>query len=95
MDKSVSDIFTVLEAETPDTVDLRDLEAPEPMENVLLACSRLGAGEFFLAQLPHVPTPLFPHLEARKLDWWVHEKQDGSALLLIRGPANTCPPRGG
>ncbi len=84
MDRSVSDIFQVLGTETPDINDLRNLEAPEPMEKVLLACAQLGAGEFFLAQLPHVPTPLLPHLESRGLSWWVHEKADESALLLVR-----------
>ncbi len=84
MDKTVSDIFVVLGTKTPEIVDLRDLEAPEPMEKVLLACSQLGAGEFFLAHLPRVPTLLFPHLETRKLNWWVHEEEDHSALLLIR-----------
>ena len=83
MDKTVSDNFTVLGATTPDMVDLRDLEAPEPMEKVLLACSGLGAGEFFLARLPRVPTLLFPHLQTRGLNWWVHEEEDHSALLLI------------
>ena len=84
MNKSVSDIFKVLGSRTPDIIDLRDLEAPEPMEKVLLACAQLGAGEFFLARLPHVPTMLFPHLETRGLSWWVHEEEDRSALLLIR-----------
>ena len=84
MNKSVSDIFTVLGSQTPDIIDLRDLEAPEPMEKVLLACSQLDAGDFFLAHLPHVPTMLFPHLETRGLNWWVHEEEDHSALLLIR-----------
>jgi hypothetical protein len=84
MDKTVSDIFTVLGTSTPDIVDLRDLEAPEPMEKVLLACSQLVDGEFFLAHLPRVPAMLFPHLETRGLNWWVHEEEDHSALLLIR-----------
>jgi hypothetical protein len=57
------------------------------MEKVLLACAQLGAGEFFLARLPHVPTMLFPHLESRGLSWWVHEEEDHSALLLIRSNA--------
>lgn len=84
MGKSVSDIFAVLGTEKPDIVDLRDLEAPEPMEKILMSCSELAVGDFFLAQLPHIPTPLFPHLEARGLKWWVHEREDQSALLLIR-----------
>lgn len=87
MDKTVSDIFPVLGAGTPHLVDLRDLEAPEPMEKVLLACSELDAGEFFLAHLPRVPTLLFPHLETRGLSWWVHEEADHSAMLLIRRDA--------
>jgi hypothetical protein len=87
MNKSVSDIFRVLGNQTPDIVDLRDLEAPEPMEKVLLACAQLNDGEFFLAHLPHVPTMLFPHLETRGLSWWVHEEEDRSALLLIRSGA--------
>ncbi len=87
MDKSVSEIFVVLGTRKPDMVDLRELEAPEPMEKVLLACSQLDAGDFFLAHLPRVPTLLFPHLETRGLNWWVHEEEDHSALLLIRKDA--------
>ena len=87
MDKTVSDIFAVLGCQNPDIVDLRDLEAPEPMEKVLLACAQLGAGEFYLARVPRVPTLLFPQLESRDLSWWVHEEEDHSALLLIRKKA--------
>ena len=87
MDKTVSDIFAVLGCQNPDIVDLRDLEAPEPMEKVLLACAQLGAGEFFLARVPRVPVMLFPHLDARGLRWWVHEEADQSALLLVRREA--------
>ena len=84
MNVSVSDKFAVLENQVPETVDLRNLEAPIPMEKVLLACSQLDTGEFFLAHLPHVPIMLFPHLESRGLQWWVHEESDQSALVLIR-----------
>ncbi|GMR15608.1 MAG: hypothetical protein BMS9Abin30_1243 [Gammaproteobacteria bacterium] len=84
MVKSVSDNFAVLGSRTPEIVDLRDLEAPGPMEKVLLACSQLDEGEFFLAHVPHVPVLLFPHLESRGLRWWVHEEADQSALLLVR-----------
>lgn len=84
MNKSVSDLFKVLGNRKPEIVDLRDLEAPGPMEKVLLACSELGAGEFFLARVPAVPNLLFPHLESRGLRWWVHEEPDQSALILVR-----------
>ena len=84
MADSVSDKFAVLGNHTPGVVDLRNLEAPEPMERILLACSQLGDGDFFLAHLPHAPIMLFPHLESRGLQWWVHEEPDQSALVLIR-----------
>ena len=84
MIKSVSHKFPVPGLETLEIVDLRELEAPEPMEKVLLASSKLGDGQFFLAHLPHVPMPLFPQLELRGLRWWVHEEADQSALILIR-----------
>jgi len=89
MTVSVSDKFTVLGNQAPGIVDLRDLEAPIPMERVLTACSHLDPGEFFLAHLPHTPIMLFPHLESRGLQWWVHEEPDQSALVLIRAGKET------
>lgn len=87
MTKTVSDKFNVLGEETPEIIDLRGLEAPEPMEKVLIACAQLNASEFFLAHLPHRPNMLFPHLESRGLSWWIHEEPDQSALVLIRKEA--------
>lgn len=84
MNISITEKFSVLGDEIPRVTDLRNLEAPIPMERVLLACSRLDSGEFFLAHLPHVPIMLFPHLESRGLQWWVYEEPDESALVLIR-----------
>ena len=69
---------------SPEIIDLRDLEAPEPMERILLACAKLEADDSYLAHLPHVPMPLFPHLESRGLSWRVREQADGSAVLTIR-----------
>lgn len=84
MNKSVSDHFNVVENELPGIIDLRGLEAPEPMQKILQACTQMGPDDKYLAHLPHVPNLLFPHLEARGLHWHVHEKADGSALILIR-----------
>lgn len=84
MDKTVSDYFAVAADELPDIIDLRHLEAPEPMEKILLACTQMGADSKYLAHLPHVPNPLLPHLEARGLSWQLYEKDDGSVLILIR-----------
>ncbi len=67
----------------PEVIDLRGLEAPEPMEKILMACSKLGTQDHFLARLPHLPTPLFPHLEARGMAWQVHEQTDGSVIISI------------
>jgi len=74
----------ILASGVPDIVDLRDLEAPEPMERILIACAKLDPGMSFLARLPHVPHPLFPHLKSRNLQWQVLEEPDESALLLVR-----------
>ena len=74
----------VLCENAPDIVDLRDLEAPEPMHHVLLAASRLDGDQIYYARLPHVPYPLFPLLEERELRWWIHGEPDQSALLAVR-----------
>ena len=87
MRKTGSDYFSELENDIPEIIDLRDLEAPEPLEKILLACAQLGPGQRYLARLPHVPGPLFPHLQARGLDWQVHEEADGSAVIMIRRSA--------
>jgi len=84
MNKSVSNDINLAKDDLPGVVDLRGLEAPEPMQRILLACTQMGPDDKYLAHLPHVPNLLFPHLETRGLRWQVHEKADGSALLLIR-----------
>ena len=84
MNKHTSTYFPVPENYDSEILDLRDLEAPEPMEKILLACAQLEADDYFMAHLPHVPTPLFPHLEARGLEWQVLEDTDGSAVVMIR-----------
>ena len=83
MNRSISEYFDGQESEIPQIVDLRELEAPGPMETILMACAQLKPDEKYLAQLPHVPNPLFPHLETRGMQWQVFEQADGSALLLI------------
>jgi hypothetical protein len=84
MNKSLTEYLTTQEADMPEAVDLRGLEAPEPMEKILLACTQMPADELYLAHLPHTPEPLFPHLEMRGLKWHVFEEPDGSALVLIQ-----------
>lgn len=84
MNKLLAEYLSSQNAETPEVNDLRNLEAPEPMEKILLACTNMAADEQFLVHLPHVPEPLFPHLEMRGLEWQIFEEPDGSALVLIR-----------
>jgi len=83
MDESLTDYFDRPANEMPEIIDLRDLEAPGPMENVLLACAQLQPGQVYLAHLPHVPIMLFPHLGSRGLRWQVREQPDQSALLAV------------
>lgn len=65
--------------------DLRELEAPLPLERVLLSTAQLGPGDSRLFRLPRPPTLLLPHLQARGLIHFLHVEDDGSALLLVRG----------
>ena len=74
----------VLASRTPDIIDLRKMEAPEPMQRILTICTSMGKDDSYLARLPHVPNMLFPHLLARGMAWCVHEEQDNSALLMVR-----------
>jgi len=67
-------------------LDLRDLEAPEPMQRVLEAAARLGPGEALLARTPCYPRMLFPQLERRGLVWQAVEECDGSGLVHVRRP---------
>ncbi len=84
MDKLISDVFSLPGKNIPEIIDLCNLEAPEPMEKILLAGAVLGPDDAYLARLPHIPYPLLPHLETRGLAWQLHEEKDGSVLILIR-----------
>lgn len=83
MKPSISEHFASQNVAIPAIHDLRNLEAPEPLVRILTACAQLEGDEAYLAHLPHVPNPLFPHLKARGMQWKIFEEEDGSALLLI------------
>jgi len=87
MNRVLADIFSLTGDKIPAIVDLCNLEAPEPMEKILLAGAQLEPQDVYLARLPHIPYPLFPHLENRGLDWQIHEEEDGRVLILIRKQA--------
>jgi hypothetical protein len=67
-------------------LDLRELEAPEPLERILAASSALPPGDDLLVRTPRFPRMLFPHLDARGLDWEAAECADQSALVWVRRP---------
>lgn len=67
-------------------VDLRGLEAPEPLEQVLIAVAGLDPGDAYLARTPRVPRLLLQRLQERGLGFDVREEPDGSALLLCWAP---------
>ncbi|MFZ4579024.1 MAG: DUF2249 domain-containing protein [Myxococcota bacterium] len=76
----------VLGPKAPEVADLRELEAPEPMEQVLLRSSRLLPGQSLLARVPRTPTLLLPRLAERGLVATPCLQPDGSALLHVRRP---------
>ncbi len=76
-------VVEVLAPAAPEPVDLRDLHAPEPMERVLLAVSRLKPGEGYLARVPRVPRPLLAQLASRGLLALAHKEHDRSALIYV------------
>jgi AcrR family transcriptional regulator len=80
-------VLEILGTAVPDIIDLRELEAPEPLEQCLHSSARLAPGQDFYARLPRVPRLLLPRLQDRGLRFWVHEEPDSSALILIRNPA--------
>lgn len=83
MTDSISGYFKGRENDIPEVVDLRDLEAPEPLQRILESCASMSEGEYLLVHLPHVPNPLFPHLLNRGMQWRIFEQDDGSAQVLI------------
>ena len=84
MNKPVPDKWRISVENTSDIVDLCGLEPPEPIVKILTACAQLHGDDYYLARLPHAPTPLFPHLESRGLHWKLHEEADGRVLIMIR-----------
>jgi uncharacterized protein (DUF2249 family) len=71
-------------AATPE--DLLELEAPEPLERILLATTELAPGESYSARTPRHPRMLLPRLEERGLAFEVFDELDGSALVHVRKP---------
>jgi hypothetical protein len=71
---------------SPEVIDLRDLEAPEPFERMLEAAARLAPGDALLARLPRFPRLLPPQLAKRGLPWEIYEERDRTSLVHVRRP---------
>ena len=70
-----------------DPIDLRGLEAPEPLERVLQATVALSPGGTYLARTPRFPRLLLGRLAEQGVSANVHQEPDGSALVLCWRPA--------
>ena len=60
-------------------LDVRGLQAPEPLERVLATLDRLGDGDRILLKINCRPMPLFRILER---NGYVHEEWPGTDSLL-------------
>ncbi len=67
-------------------MDLCDLEAPLPMEQILEAVAELRPGEALIARTPCFPRPLLAQLDRRELDWEASEAVDASGLIWVGRP---------
>jgi len=72
--------------DAPAIMDLRDLEAPEPLKRILEASALLTPGETLMARTPRYPRALLPQLDERGLDWKAIEEPDQSALVWVGRP---------
>ena len=67
MNQTLADHFSVPEDDLARIVDLRNLEAPEPLVIILTASAQLGPDDTYLARLPHAQHHSSPIL--RRVDW--------------------------
>jgi len=65
-------------------LDLRELEAPEPLERILEAAAALEPDAALLARVPRFPRMLLPQLEQRGLAFEIFEEPDESALVFVK-----------
>lgn len=75
---------------TRDTLDLRQLPAPEPLVRALAAVEALAAGAVLRLLTPMRPLPLLEALRERRLGYSVTDHEDGGCAVTVwteDGPA--------
>ena len=70
------------------TIDVRQLEMPLPMHNILEALDNLPAGEALFVYHKRIPVFLLPELAERNFDHRIKEISDGEVHLLIFKASN-------
>ncbi|MGN6247794.1 MAG: DUF2249 domain-containing protein [Ginsengibacter sp.] len=65
------------------TIDVRDLEMPQPMLTILDSLDRLPFGNALFVYHKRIPVFLLPELKGRKFDYRIKEVSDREVHLLI------------
>lgn len=68
------------------TIDVRELEMPQPMLTILSELDKLPVGKALYVYHKRIPVFLLPELAERKFDYRIHEVKDGEVHLLIFKP---------
>ncbi|MEE8433632.1 MAG: DUF2249 domain-containing protein [bacterium] len=67
-------------------LDLREMEPPQPMIEIMAALEGMAPGAELVALLPRKPVYLLPHLEGKVRSYTLEEKaEDCWELRLIKG----------
>ncbi len=75
--------ITILGPDATALIDLSELEAPLPLERVLVATASLEPGTTLHFCVPQIPRLLLPRLAAREVRYEVYEQLDGRGVLSI------------
>ena len=73
-------------------LDVRGLEPPEPMVQILAACENLAPGETLEVTHDRRPQMLYPRLDERGLSHVTTEREGGEIHLFITLPPNKSKP---
>ena len=67
-------------------LDLREMEPPQPMVEIMAALKGMASGAVLVALLPRKPVYLLPHLEGKVSSYTLEEKEEACwELRLIKG----------